>query len=176
MSQLSESESAAIRTKVQSIFTTNKQAMTSMVAQQLGVPEIEIVRHLPDARSTQLDPARIQDLIRDFEAIGKVFVIVNNGAVVMEAHGQFGGFSLTGPFLNVQTDSLDMHISHAKLAAVFAVVKAGHMDGVETVSFQFFTKEGNAAFKTFLTFGGTAPSPERCEQFNTLRDKYALKS
>ncbi len=145
-----------------------------MIAQQLGVSERDIVRHLPEERSTELDPARLKDLIRDFELCGKVFVIVNNGVVVLESHGQFGGFSETGPFLNVQTDSLDMHISHAKLASAFAVVKPGHMDGVETVSFQFFNVEGAAGFKVFLTFGGKEPSPERYEQFNTLRSRYAL--
>jgi putative hemin transport protein len=112
-------------------------------------------------------------LIKAFEAVGKVHVIVNNGSVVLEAFGQFGGFSLTGPFFNVQTDSLDMHISHAKLASVFAVIKPGHMDGVDTLSFQFFTPEGSAAFKVFLTFGTKAPSAERRAQFEELKQCFA---
>jgi putative heme utilization carrier protein HutX len=164
-----------IREKVRDAFTKNPRAMTSMVASQMGVPECEVVRNLPDNRSQELDAARAKDLIQAFEAIGKVFVIVNNGAVVLEAHGQFGGFSVTGPFLNVQTDTLDMHISYAKLANVFAVSKPGHMDGVETISFQFFAPEGTSAFKVFLTFGGTAPEPERQQQFKTLCEKFAKK-
>jgi putative hemin transport protein len=168
-----EISAADLKEKVRAAMAGNPRAMTPFVAQQLGVPEREVVRHLPDNRSTELDAARAQDLIKAFEALGKVHVIVNNGSVVLEAFGQFGGFSLTGPFFNVQTDSLDMHISHGKLATVFAVVKPGHMDGVDTLSFQFFTPEGTAAFKVFLTFGGKAPSEDRKTQFETLKKTFA---
>jgi len=164
-----------IKERVRDAFTKNPRAMTPFVAQQLGVSEREVVRNLPDGRSQELDASRAKDLIRAFEPIGKVYVIVNNGAVVLESHGQFGGFSETGPFLNVQTDSLDMHISHAKLNSVYAVTKAGHMDGVETISFQFFTPEGVAAFKVFLTFGGKAPDAERQSTFKKLCETFAKK-
>jgi putative heme utilization carrier protein HutX len=167
-------DASEMKEKVRETFQKNPRAMTPFVAQQLGVTECDVVRNLPDGRSVELDASRAKDLIHAFEAIGKVHVIVNNGSVVLEAFGQFGGFSLTGPFLNVQTDSLDMHISHAKLASVFAVTKPGHMDGVETISFQFFTPEGAAAFKVFLTFGGKAPEPERQQQFESLRDAYKI--
>jgi len=162
-----------LKEKVQAAFLSNPRAMTPFVAQQLGVPERDVVRHLPDNRSLELDAKRSVDLIKAFEPLGKVHVIVNTGAVVLEVHGQFGGFSVGGPFLNVQTDSLDMHISHAKLASAFAVIKPGHMDGVETYSFQFFMPEGMSAFKVFLTIGGKAPSPETTAQFKALKEKYA---
>src|ERR1700712_2647596 len=96
-----EAEKELVKERVRSLFAANPRAMTMMVAQQLGICEREVVRCLPNDLSKELNPLTIQNLIRDFEAVGKVFVIVNNGAVVMEAHGQFGGFSLTGPFLNV---------------------------------------------------------------------------
>lgn len=67
-------------------------------------------------------------------------------------------------------------ISHAKLASAFAVIKPGHMDGVETISFQFFTPEGSSAFKVFLTFGGKEPAPERYAQFHELRGRYAFQA
>ena len=161
-----------LRERVRDVFDKNPRAMTPFVAQQLGVPELEVMRNLPDGRAVELDRARIKELIQEFAPLGKVHVIVNNGSVVLEAVGEFGGFSLTGPFLNVQTDSLDMHISHAKLIAAFAVTKPSHMDGVETVSFQFFAPEGSSAFKVFLSFGATPPTPERKEQFEALKAKY----
>jgi putative heme iron utilization protein len=165
-------ESTEVRGRVRAAVEKNPRAMTPFIAQQLGISECEVVRHLPDGRSAELDHARCRELIEAFGGLGKVHVIVNNGAVVLEAFGEFGGFSLTGPFLNVQTESLDMHISHAKLTAAFAVIKPGHMDGMETLSFQFFTPEGTSAFKVFLSFGGQAPTPERRQQFEDLRSKF----
>lgn len=60
-------------------------------------------------------------------------------------------------FLNIRTKSLDMHILEWELASVFTVRKPGHPDGRESLSFQFFDRRGNAAFKIFLNFGGMIP-------------------
>lgn len=163
---------STIAQRVQDALKANPKAMTPQVARELGVPEAEVIRHLPDNRSVELDANRWEELLRAFEALGKVHVIVNTGVVVLEAFGQFGNFSKTGPFFNVQTSTLDMHIRYSELASIFAVEKPSHMDGVNTLSFQIFTKEGQAAFKTFLTFGGDAPPPEKVKQFQVLRDTF----
>jgi putative hemin transport protein len=163
-----------VRVRIEDALAKSPSAMTSMVAKQLGVPEVEVIRLLPDKRSTELDARRSKELIHKLESLGKVHVIVNNGAVVLEAFGQFGNISVTGPFLNVQTESLDMHIRQDLLASVFAVEKPSHMDGVNTLSIQFFTPEGNAAFKVFLTFGQAAPSPERQTQFAEIKSAFTL--
>ena len=162
-----------IQNKVHAALKASPRAMTSMLAAQLGLPEAEVVRHLPDNHSTALDAARCEELIRSFEGLGAVHVIVNSGTVVLEAVGEFGGFSTTGPFLNVQTKSLDMHIKYTEFASIFAVVKPSHMDGVPTYSIQFFNKAGVAGFKVFLTFGGTTPNPERQAAFENYKSKFA---
>jgi putative hemin transport protein len=146
--------------------------MTLQIARDLGVPEVEVVRALPDGRSVELDCARCEEILRALEACGKVHVIVSNGATTLEAVGEFGGFSTWGEFFNVQTKSLDMHIRFGELAAAFAVEKPGHMDGVRTLSVQFFDCSGASAFKVFLTFGGSAPAPERQARFAEIRDQF----
>jgi hypothetical protein len=55
--------------------------------------------------------------------------------------------------------------------AVFAVEKPGHLDGINTLSFQFYVQAGAAAFKVFLHFG-EAISTERTGAFATLRDRF----
>ena len=80
-------------------------------------------------------------------------------------------FDSAGDFFNVQTKTLDMHIHWKRLAAVFAVEKPGHMNGVNTLSFQFYDRDGNAAFKVFLSFGGPV-TPERAAAFVRLRDQF----
>ena len=145
--------------------------MTLQLARDLGVPEVEVIRAFPADRVTELDVAQWEELFKRFEAFGTVRVLVSNGAATIEVDGQFGGFSTAGEFFNVQTDSLDMHIRWEQLAAVFAIEKPGHMDGVATRSFQFFDQTGAAACKVFLNFGGPI-APEREAIFNELRAKF----
>ena len=47
--------------------------------------------------------------------LGTMRVFVRSRAAVIESVGVFGGFSETGPFFNVQTDTLDMHILHDEI-------------------------------------------------------------
>jgi putative hemin transport protein len=145
--------------------------MTLLLARELGVPEVEVIRAFPANRATELDVARWEDLFRGFEALGPVRVLVSNGAATMEADGRFGGFSTTGEFFNVQSESLDLHVRWGELAAAFAVEKPGHMDGLATYSLQFFDRAGAAALKVFLNFG-EPPTPERLRLFRQLRDRF----
>ena len=142
------------------------------------MPEVEVIRAMPETSVTELDVSRWEELLRSFEELGDVHVIVTNGAVTLEAFGRFGNFSSFGEgenrYFNVQTKSLDMHIRPATIGAVFAVEKPGHMDGVNTLSFQFYHRDGFAAFKVFLTFGGAAPRAERIAQFGALRERFLV--
>src|SRR4051812_38693547 len=128
--------------------------MSLQLARDLGVPEVEVIRAFPADRVTGLDIGRWEELLSSLEAFGSVRVLVSNGATTIEVDGQFGGFSTAGEFFNVQTDTLDMHIRWAQLAAAFAVEKPGHMHGMATRSLQFFDQMGAAALKIFLNFGG----------------------
>jgi hypothetical protein len=80
-----------------------------------------------------------------------------------------------------------MHIRYRELGSAFAVEKPSHMDGRDatdqppapgplagrrtTVSFQFFDRAGNSAFKVFLNFGGTV-SPDQAARFEELRQRF----
>jgi putative heme utilization carrier protein HutX len=159
------------RERIQAAIRDNPNQMTMLLAQQFGVPEVDVVRAFPDDRAVGLEAERWEELIRRLESFGKVHVIVSNGAATLEANGVFGGFSTTGDFFNVQTKSLDMHIRWRKIGAVFAVEKPGHLDGNKTLSFQFFDRSGHSALKVFLGFGGSIP-PEKVEQFIQVRDAF----
>ena len=87
-------------------------------------------------------------------------VILSNGAATIEVFGQFGKFNNAQGFLNVRTQSLDMHIRGWELGSVFAFRKPSHLDKHESLFYQFFDRRGNAAFKVFLNFGGRDPEPE----------------
>jgi putative hemin transport protein len=160
--------------RIRNAFNLNRRKMTVQLARELGVSEVEVIRCLPEGLAVELDISRWEQIVRRFEGLGQVHVIVTNGAVTLESFGQFGNFSTFGEYFNVQTKSLDMHVRHAQLAAVFAVEKPGHMDGVNTLSFQFYDQGGAAAFKVFLTFGGKAPPAEKLAHFNGIREEFHL--
>jgi putative hemin transport protein len=119
----------------------------------------------------ELDVSRWEELIRGLADVGAVWVVVSNGAATVEVAGRFGGFSTAGPFFNVQSGSLDLHLRWRELAAAFAVEKPGHMGGAATYSAQFFDRAGAAALKVFLNFGEPLP-PERQRLFGRLRDRF----
>jgi putative heme iron utilization protein len=154
-------------------FNQDRSQMTLMLAHQLQIPEVEILRALEGDTAHELNFARWEELIRTFEELGDVTVIVSNGATTIESFGQFGGFNNAHGFLNVRSKSLDMHIRGWELASVFAFRKPSHLDKHESLSFQFFDRRGNAAFKVFLNFGGNEPAPELVEKYKGFIQKFA---
>lgn len=163
------------RTKaIREVFDRDRKQMVLLLARQLGVPEEEVLRAMPEDLVVELDFPRWEEIIRSFEDLGEVHVIVSNGATTLENVGQFGKFSTSQGFFNVQTKSLDMHIRTHALSSVYAVRKPSHTDGKEALSFQFFDREGAAAFKVFLTFGGRDPSPERQAQYREIVERFRV--
>ena len=141
-------------------YNADRSQMTFMLAHRLRISEVEIMQALEGDTAHELNFSRWEELIRAFESLGDVTVILSNGAATIEVFGQFGKFNNAQGFLNVRTQSLDMHIRGWELGSVFAFRKPSHLDKHESLSFQFFDRRGNAAFKVFLNFGGHDPSPE----------------
>jgi putative hemin transport protein len=163
----------------------NPNQMTLQLARQFGVPEVEVIRAMPDGRSVELDAGRWEEIFRAFEPLGKLHVIVSNGSVTCEVVGAFGGFSTWGEFFNVQSGSLDLHVRWQRLASVFAVEKPGHLDSADaaevaakrrgTLSVQFYDRDGDAALKAFLHFSGVCP-PGRLAAFEGLKKSFQKPS
>ncbi len=161
----------SIEERIRRAVAANPRKMTLQQARDLGVPEVEVIRAFPPERVTELEIGAWEELVRGLESLGDVRVIVSNACATAELEGRFGGFSKTGAFFNVQTSSLDMHIRWQELGAAFAVEKPGHLDGINTLSFQFYDRAGAAAFKVFLNFGEPVAA-ERVRQFEGLRARF----
>jgi len=157
---------------IREAYNEDRSQMTLMLAYKLRVAEADILSALEGDTAQELDFARWEEIIRAFEPLGNVTVIVSNGATTIEVYGQFGKFTNKDGFLNVRTDSLDMHIRGWELGSVFAFRKPSHLDKHESLSFQFFDRRGNSAFKVFLNFGGKDPDPELVEKYTTLIEKF----
>jgi putative heme iron utilization protein len=165
------SEAAERAERIRAAVAAEPGEMTLRLASRLGVPEVEVIRALPDGRAVELDLARWRELFGELAGLGEVHVIVSNAAATCETTGTFGGFSDFEEFFNVQSGSLDLHIRPARLGAVFAVRKPSHLTGVATLSVQFFDLHGDAAMKVFLNFGGK-PSPQRLAWFDDVTRRF----
>jgi putative hemin transport protein len=132
-------------------FRHDPSRMTMMAARRFGVPEQAVVEALiGQAPIVRLRDGAFRAVLDALPGLGTMRVFVRSKAAVIEAVGTFGGYSETGPFFNVQTETLDMHILPAELGALYAVQKPGHDSDIATYSFQFFDRGGDAAFKVFL--------------------------
>lgn len=141
----------AVAESIRGFFRDDPSRMTMMAARKFAVPERSVVDALVGQMPiTKLRDGCFRELMDGLTSLGTMRVFVRSRAAVIESVGVFGGYSETGPFFNVQTDTLDMHIFPAEVASIYAVRKIGHDSTFATHSFQFFDGEGHAAFKAFL--------------------------
>src|SRR3954467_13630955 len=154
---------------IRAYFQEDRSRMTMMAARKFEVPEQAVVEALIGAWPiVRLDAGAFRPLMEALPGLGTMRVFVRSRAAVIESVGVFGGFSETGPFFNVQTDTLDMHILHAEVGPIYSVEKWGHDTHFPTHSFQFFDLDGHAAFKAFLWEDFPKVPPARIEAFRAL--------
>ena len=159
---------------IREYFRPDRSKMTMMAARKFGVSERTVVEALVGQWPiVPLKAIAFRDLMEALPDLGLMRVFVRSKAAVMESVGTFGGFSESGPFFNVQTDTLDMHIFHEQIAAIYAVEKVGHDSSFTTHSFQFFDNDGDAAFKAFLWEGFPDVPANRIELFQRLKSRFA---
>ena len=89
---------------IREAYNEDRSQMTLMLAYTLRVPEVDILRALEGDTARELDFSRWEEIVRAFEPLGAVTVIVSNGATTIEVFGQFGKFTKRDGFLNVRTD------------------------------------------------------------------------
>ena len=160
------------RESIRAYFLEDPSRMTMMAARKFDVSERDVV----DALVGQWPIVKLRDgcfreLMDELPALGTMRVFVRSRAAVIESVGVFGGYSEAGPFFNVQTDTLDMHIFPEEIEQIFSVEKTGHDSTFATHSFQFFDREGNAAFKAFLWENFPDVPPARVEAFRDLAQR-----
>jgi putative hemin transport protein len=148
--------------------------MTMTAARKFGVSEQSVVASLVGQWPiTRLRSDAFSELMSALPDLGTMRVFVRSKAAIIESVGVFGGYSETGPFFNVQTDTLDMHIFPAEIASIYAVVKRGHDTEYVTHSFQFFDRQGDAGFKAFLWESYPDVPASRIEKFHELCNRLA---
>lgn len=147
----STQSAAGISARIAEKLAANPDIKTIYLAESLGIAEPDVFRHWPVAGGVaELDPARIDAAIHALERFGVIYLVVRTPAIVSESWGAFGGFSRSGPFLNVATEGLHLHIRTGEIASGFAIRREGRTSDAHGLSIQFFDTRGHAAFKVFL--------------------------
>ena len=160
--------------RIRAELAASPDAMVLELARRHRVPEQAILELLGPPRAVRLDAGRWEALLHELPALGSVRVIVSNRGVTMETRGRFGGFSRTGDWVNVQTDSLDLHLFAPAIGGAMALEKPSHLSGRPTASLQLFDHDGAPVLKVFLLFGeGDERWGERRAAFADLRARYA---
>ncbi len=155
-------------------FREDPSRMTMMASRKFNLPEADVVATLMgEWPIIRLRDGAFLELMEALPSLGLMRVFVRSSAAVIEAVGTFGGYSESGPFFNVQTESLDMHIFPAEIASIYAVEKRGHDSDFVTHSFQFFDRKGDAAFKAFLWDNYPNIPAARLESFRDLGKRLA---
>ena len=100
-----------------------------------------------------------RDILKAVAPLGRCHVIVSNRGATLESRGEFGGFSRSGPFLNIETPTLDMHLRPDAVVSAFCVSKPGHMDGRTIHTVQFYDQAGDSVMKVVLPGGAAGDKP-----------------
>ena len=129
---------------VREYFSRKPSAMTLMAARDLGLPEAEVLRAL-GAKELRLDA--FEPVMEALKVWGKVHVIVSNRGATMESRGEFGNYSRTGPFFNIEYKGLDLHLRPDGIGAIFLFEKPAHTDGRTTRMLQFYDRQGDPVMK-----------------------------
>lgn len=157
---------------VRDYFREDPSRMTMMAARKFELSERDVVDALVDTWPVRrLREGCFRELMDELPSLGLMRVFVRSKVTVIESIGIFGGYSETGPFFNVQTDTLDMHIFPNEVGAIYSVEKTGHDSTFATHSFQFFDREGNAGFKAFLWESFPDVPPATVERFREVAER-----
>jgi putative hemin transport protein len=155
-------------------FREDPSRMTMMASRKFGLPEQAVVDSLVgEWPITRLRDDVFAELMEALPSLGTMRVFVRSKAAIIESVGIFGGYSESGPFFNVQTDTLDMHIFPAEIRSIYALEKRGHDSDFVTHSFQFFDRQGDAGFKAFLWENFPQVPAARIESFHELARRLA---
>jgi putative hemin transport protein len=172
----------ALAASILDYFRDDRSRMTMMAARHFGIPERSVVEALRTAEGVvgpgawtiaRLREGVFRELMEELTTFGPLRVFVRSRAAILEVVGELGGYSDAGPFFNIQTEAIDMHILPDEVESIYAVEKWGHDTEIVTHSFQAFDRHGDAAFKMFLWDGFPSVPGARVAAFRALATRLA---
>ncbi|EIC31534.1 MULTISPECIES: hemin-degrading factor [Methylomicrobium] len=165
MEQYCKHSAEALRTAWQTLKDAEPALRIRDAAQRLGVSEAELLALGCGQTVTRLE-AEWAELIRSLPRLERVMALTRNDLAVHEKHGRYvneaDGQAGT-------EDALDLRLVPERWRFGFAVIERGH--GGERHSLQFFTADGEAAHKVYLTEASHAGNYENLVEHYTAPDQ-----
>jgi oxygen-independent coproporphyrinogen-3 oxidase len=146
----SSSPRLSIEEKVAQAIHTNPGAFPASIARDLGIPERDVVRYLPEGMSREVPG-------REFEAIWEVMatwervtVIVTNDGMIAEVPGKLSSGSTAQGYFNLSDEDAPLHghIRAELIDSIFFVSKK--VMGMDSHSVQFFDGKGDKVLSVYL--------------------------
>ncbi len=139
-----------IITKIQEKINENESTMPAVIADELGVTERDVVRHLPNSMSFEVSGSEFENVWKAMTEWEKVTALVSNAGIIAEIKGKLSkGSSSRGYFNLFDKDApLNGHIKADAIESIFFVSKP--FMKLESHSVQFYTKDGHKAFGIYL--------------------------
>lgn len=129
----------------------SKTPYTAFVARDLGIPERDIFKALPEEECTELDIKKLPEIMTELGKCGLVLLIAKSGGAVLEVESDLSKQSESRGYYNIMGNIAHMHIMLDGMDTVFAVHREPESQKPMVYSIQFFDTEGKPALKIFLT-------------------------
>ena len=142
-----------VNEKIREALVKQPNAFPTMIAQELGVSEWAVVSQLTSEVMQEVDAAAFDKIMQEVTNWGEITFIVRNGSVIAEIKGIVPQGTYGRGYFNFAHDvsPISGHINVANLAHICFVQKAAM--GMESLSIQFFDKQGDSMFKIYLGRG-----------------------
>jgi len=151
-----------------------KTPYTAFIARDLGIPERDLFRALPEEQCTELECENLSEILSELAACKTVFLIVKSGGAVLEVESTVSGTAFSKGYCNVMGKPAHIHIIPDAIDAAFAVHREPNTRKPMKFSLQFFDAGGRPALKVYLTQDKDAKRYREADRtaFDRIRKNY----
>lgn len=152
----------------------SKTPYTAFVARDLGIPERDIFKALPPEECTELDSAKLPEIMTELGKCASVLLIVKSGGAVLEIESSISKQAASRGYYNVMGEPAHMHIMPHGMDAIFAVHREPGSGKPMKFAVQFFDPEGKPALKIYLVQDKETRSYRETDMaaFDRIRELY----
>lgn len=139
-----------LRKQIDDILQQDAGTLPSVIAKQLDVSELAIIRHLPEGMATELPVSQFETVLQHVKQWGKVTTIIEVAGSIFEIKGSFPDGSNKFGYYNLMSEGnpFQGHLKADNISSIALVSKLFH--GTITHSICFLDHDGQGIFKIYL--------------------------
>ncbi len=136
--------------QIEAILQQDAGTLPSVMATQLKVSELAIIRHLPKGMVTELPASQFETVLQHIKQWGKVTTIIEVAGCIFEIKCPFPEGSNKFGYYNLMSEGnpFQGHLKAENINAIALVSKLFH--GTMTHSICFLDSQGQGIFKIYL--------------------------